>query len=443
MNPFWLSFLPSVVRERLSGRTELQSIISNTGWLFYDKIIRMVGAVTIGVWMARYLGPRQYGALNFAMAYVALFGALSSLGLDGIAIRTIVREPARKNEILASAFFLKLGGSVVASVAALASIFVIRPTDSQAQLLVAIIAAGILFSSFDVIDLWFQSQVLSKYSVYAKNAAYLLQLLAKIALIVNQAPVAAFAWVMLGEYMVAGMGLVIIYHATHQSMGSWRPHFPTALKLLRESWPLMLSGLAVMFSMRIDQVMLGQMVGDREVGVYAAVLRFSEIWYFIPWAIVSSIAPNLTETKMVSETQYYEKLQKLLNLLARIAIAIALPMTLVATPIMVFFCGAPYASGGAILAIHIWAAVFVFIGTGATPWIINERLPKLSLFQAFLGVIVNVGLNFILIPRLGGVGAAIATLVAQSVSVFFSNMAFPLSRRMFFMQARAIFRFGL
>ena len=174
MNQSWTRLLPSFIRSRLEGRQTLQKIISNTGWLFADRALRMGVGLLVSVWVARYLGPTQFGQLNYVIAFVALFATFATLGLDGIVVREVVRNPAAEWEILGSAFMLKLCGGALTAVGAVVFISVLRPGDILSRWLVGIVAAGAVFQAFDVIDFWFQSQVLSKYVVLAKNGAFLL-----------------------------------------------------------------------------------------------------------------------------------------------------------------------------------------------------------------------------------------------------------------------------
>lgn len=172
MNYILTKCIPSFIRIRLEGRTALQKILANTGWLFVDKILRMGVGLLVGVWVARYLGPEQFGLYNYALSFVALFSAFATLGLDGIVVRDIVRDPSYKNEILGTAFILKLLGGISTLILAVGAVSLLRPHDNLTRWLVGIIAAGTIFQAFDVIDFWFQSQVQSKYTVYAKNVAF-------------------------------------------------------------------------------------------------------------------------------------------------------------------------------------------------------------------------------------------------------------------------------
>lgn len=435
----WLSLLPAFIRKRIEGRHNLQKILGNTGWLFFDKILRMGVGLIVGAWVARYLGPEQFGALNFALAFVGLFGAFASLGLDGIVVRDIVREPERKYEILSSAFILKLCGGSVAFLIALSAIFIVRPAESQAHWLVGIIAAGLIFQSLDTIDLWFQSQVQSKFTVIAKNSAFIVIALVRVSLIMNKAPLKAFAWATLAEIVLGAMFLSMFY-ARQKTVPVWCPKIDMARRLVKESWPLIMSNLAVMIYMRIDQVMLAQMIGNKEVGLYSAALRFSEIWYFIPLAIVSSVMPSLTQSRLESKEKYFRQLQQLFNSLVRIAYLIALPMTFVSTYVVTALYGQEYSRAGLILAIHIWSAVFVFIGVGMSPWTLNEGMIRYSLIQTIGGAVINILLNIFLIPKYGAVGAAVSTLISQMMASFLFNISVPKLRVIFNMQLRALVR---
>jgi PST family polysaccharide transporter len=203
---------------------------------------------------------------------------------------------------------------------------------------------------------------------------------------------------------------------------------------------MILSNLAILIYMRIDQIMLGQMINNKEVGIYSAALRFSEIWYFIPMAIVGSVMPLLTQLHSESKDKYFYRLQQLLNYLVRIAYLIAIPMTFCSTLIVTTIYGQQFTGAGFILSIHIWSAVFVFIGVGMSPYIINEGLIKYSLFQTISGAVINIILNLFLIPKFGGAGAAISTLISQFTAAFLINLTLKPLRNLFKMQLKALIK---
>ena len=439
MNASWVKYLPGIIRTRLESRRGLQAIIGNTGWLFADKILRMGVGLIVSVWIARYLGPVQYGLWNFAIAFAALFGAFAALGLDGVVVRELVKNPARKNEILGSAFVLKLIGSGCALIMAIAAISLARSGEMFTLLLVAISAAGYVFLSFNVIDLNFQAKVQSKFTVLAVNGAFAIATIAKIILLLNDAPLIAFVWAGSAETVLSSIFLLAAYRVNHQDIREWRFRADVATALLKDGWPLILSGLAIMIYMRIDQIMLGQMLGDKEVGLYSAAARISEVWYFIPVAIVSSVFPSVIAAKQLDEALYIRRMQQLYNLMVGISLAIAVPMTFFSEWAITLLFGANYTQAAGVLSIHIWGGIFVFLGVASGQWYLNENLQRLAFRMALLGVMVKLCLNYVMIPAYGIEGAAIATVISLIAAAYIFDFIHNKTRGMFWMKTKSLF----
>lgn len=439
MKPAWLRILPAPLRTRLEGRLNLQRILANTGWLFSDRVLRLGVGLVVGIWVARYLGAEQYGIYNYALAYVGLFGVLATLGLDTITVRDLVREPVRQDVILGTVFGLKVIGAVVACLMVTTAISVQRPADGLMRLIVFLLAGGLALHAFDAIDFWFQSRVQSKYTVIARNTAFLTTAVIRVLLIQLEAPLLAFVVAGLGEVALGATGLIVAYRRQGGRLRAWRFDMGCAGQLLKESWPLILSGLAIMIYMRIDLIMLGELVNDRAVGMYAAATRLSEVWYFIPTTIVSSVFPSIIEARKRNEAEYYRRLQQLFDLMAGLALVIAVPMTALSSWVIYVLYAAEYAAAGPILAVHIWAAVFVFLGVAQSPWDVAEGLTRLALMRTVIGAVVNVGLNLLLLPTYGGLGAAIATVVAQACSACLANALSRKTRVILRLQLRALF----
>jgi len=427
------------VKLSLAGNSVRGGIAANAGWLFFDKLLRMLVGLTVGIWLARYLGVAQFGKLSYAIAFTALFSAFASLGLDKIVVRDLVRDKDHRDIILGSAFVMKLAGGCLAAFLALTIIRQLHPGDTTTQWLVAIIAAGMIFQSVDIFDFWFQAQVQSRYAVYAKSTAFLAMSAVKIGLILNGAELVAFAWTALAEIVIGSIGLVMAYSATGNSFAGLKASRGVIIRFLSEGWPLLFSGLAITLYMRIDQVMLGKMAGEHEVGLYSAALTLSTAWYIIPTVIMSSLMPAITKSRSNSTTDYYQLLQKSSTLLARTAYIIAIPMTILSVPLITALYGTAYQNAGSILAIHIWAALFVFMGVAHGPWMINEGLAKISLFNTASGAALNIVLNYLLIPSYGAIGCAIATTASYGFSGWLANILFSRTRKIFYVQSRAIF----
>jgi PST family polysaccharide transporter len=423
-----------LLRDRFSPN--FRKIIANTIWLFADRIVQMGLSLFVGLLVARYLGPGQFGFLNYALAFVSLFGAVSNLGLDSIVVREVLRSPTAANQILGTTLVLRLVSAAFTSVIAVVSIFFVRPGDPLTHTLVGILVIGSFFNTFPI-DAWFQSQVQSKNVVIAKNTAYVLMCLVRVALVYYKMPLVAFAWAALAENALATIGQVATYHLSRQSIRLWRFNFAQAITLLKSGWPLILSSMVIMIYMRIDQIMLGQLASSEDVGVYSAAVKISEMWYFVPSAIVSSVFPAIIQSREDAGL-YRQRLQKLFNLMALLAYVVAIGVTLVATQLINLLYGAAFLETGGVLAIHIWTGLFVSLGLARSPYLIAEDLTRFSAATDALGALVNVVLNYLLIPRYGAVGASVATLIAQVCSAYVTQVLHPKTRLLFFQQTKAL-----
>lgn len=432
-----MNLIPAFIRRRLAHRPNLVKILDNIGWLFLDKVLRMGVGLLVGVWVARYLGPEQFGLLNFALAFTGLFAAFAGMGLQGIVVRNLVRDPEGAPLTLGTAGVLMLIGGFVSYLLILAAIAYLRPDDPLARSIVAILGAMQLFRASEIAVYWFESQVQSKYTVWVQNGVFLVFAAVKVGLILSHAPLTIFAWATLAEAAVVAVILLLVLGWRGPAIAQWRASVSRAKTLFSDAWPLMLSGVAIMIYMKIDQIMLGQMIGDEAVGVYSAAVRVSEVWYFVPMAISASVFPAIIEAKKSGEAAYRNRLQKLFDLMVWMSVAVALPMTFLASPVIGFLYGSAYAEAGAVLSVHIWAAIFVFLGVAGSSYYTIENLSRLALQRTVLGAIANVILNLLLIPALQALGAALSTIVSQAIASLFFDYFQKNTRSLFMMKIGA------
>jgi len=389
----------------------------NTGWLLFNNVFGMVIALFVGIYVARYLGPDNFGLLSYAGSFVGLFSALVTLGLDNIVVRELVKDEKKRDELLGTTFILKIIGSILVLIII---VIAVRFTnnDSFTNLLIFIIAIGTIFQSFNVIQFYFQAKVLSKYTVYAQIFATILCSVIKLLLIHLNMGLIYFAMVTLIQSIILALGFVAMYIKQKLNLFNWRPKFDLARFLLKDSWPLILSGIAISIYMKIDQVMIKNMLDAKAVGNYAVAVRLSEVWYFIPMIITNSLFPAIINAKKISEKLYYERLQKLYDLMVWLSIGIALPIMLFSHNIINLLFGIQYQEAAGILKIYVWAGVSVFLGVASSQYLLAENYTKISFLRTLIGAVINVILNIILIPRYGTNGAAIATVISYFGSVF-------------------------
>jgi O-antigen/teichoic acid export membrane protein len=421
----------------LKNNAGFKRYANNTFWLMGERILRMFVALFVGIWIARYLGPEQFGLLNYAQSFVFLFTAITTLGLDGIVVRELVKDESRRDKLLGTAFGLKLVGAILI-LPILALAVQLTSNDDYTNLLVFIIASATIFQSFNVIDFYYQSKVLSKYVALANGVSLALSSIIKIALLLNEAPLIAFALMTLFDSTVLAIGLIYYYKKTsHLKLFGWSFEWTIAKSLLKDSWPLILSGVMISIFMKIDQVMLQEMVGSIEVGQYAAASRISEVWYFIPMVLASSLFPAIYNSKQISQKLFVNRLVKFYSLMIWLSIGIAVVVTLLSTWLIETLYGGVYLPSADILVIHIWAAIFVFLGVAHSKYLLSENRQMEQFYRTFLAMILNVISNIILIPKYGGIGAAIGILISQFMANFCYDFIFRSSWHQGILKLRA------
>jgi O-antigen/teichoic acid export membrane protein len=434
----WIRYLPNFIRGKVEGRHNLQKAIGNTGWLFVDNILRMGVGLLVSVWITRYLGPEQFGLLNFTTAFVMLFSSIALLGLDFIVVRNVVSNPSCRDEVLGTAFVLKLFGGIIASGLTLAAIVLFRPADHLTHVLVGITTIGTLFQAFGTIDFWFQSQVKSKYSAYARVTSYLIICCVKMTLILFHAPLVAFAWAGLADIILGSLGLVVAYRVNGHQIRAWRSTRTMALTLLKDSWPLMFTDIVILIYMRVDKIMIGELAGNTELGIYAVAALIAEALYFIPAAVTSSIFPSILDAKVISEELFYARLQQFYNLMALFGYAVALPVTFLAGSMVPLLFGVSYVKAAAMLVGLVWAGLFINLTMARNYYLTAMNWTRLHFITDFLGCVLNVSLNFYLIPRYGGMGAVIASCISYWFVVHGTCFIFAPLRRTGVMLTKAL-----
>lgn len=391
--------------------------LANTGWMFFEKILRILLAFTVNIFLARYLGPSDYGLFNYVLSFTGLFMILSSFGIEVILTRELVQSPEKANELLGTGFRLRIFGSFLSILLTIIVALLIGEPLST-LILIIIFSSSTIFQSMMVVEQYFQAKVEAKKNVIAQSLSFFLLSLLKIIFILTEQPLVLIVFAHTSEFIFLSIGYYIIYSKTGNKLNSWYFNLGTAKTLFKDSWPLMLSGLVISIYMKIDQVMIKNMMTSADVGYYAVAVKLSEAWYFIPMTISASLFPAIIKAKSHSEEFYLNRIQKLYDLLAAIAIGIAIPITIFSDLIIKIIFGASFMPASTVLTIYIWAGVGTFLGVASSQYLISENLTKLAFYRTLIGMIVNVLLNIFLIPKYGINGAAFATLVSYTLATF-------------------------
>jgi polysaccharide transporter, PST family len=410
------------------ARLRKSAAARNFGWLVADRGVRLMVGVVVTGWVARYLGKQNYGLLNYSMALVAIFAALTPLGMDSLTVREIIKDPKRGGRWIGTIMGFRSMAAMVAAVLAFGLVFGLRHGDPLAWMLVATLSLGILFQSLESGELWFQAHTQMRRLVVPRLVLFLCMNVLKIIAVRRGAGVVWFSVLTAAEQVVSGG---ITWIIVRRSLGSEnRLSFDASYgwNILKSSWPLAVSALSIVLYMKLSQLVLSGLMGDAALGVYAAAIRIPEAATFLPTVLATSILPSLVKSRSEGAHAYHVALRRFFRINALLALSICIPVSLAAPWIIRLLFGPTFSEAAPILSVYVWSLLFVFLGVARSQHLLNELLTHLPMWFSGFGLLVNLGSCLILIPMYGAMGAAVATVLSQCVSAFLSSFIHPKTR---------------
>lgn len=398
--------------------TGFQKYLKNTGWLFFGRVFVLFLSFFIGAYTARYLGPERYGVLNYVISFVGLFSFIPNLGINSILSREIIKHPGKRDDLMGTAFFLQIFGSLIGIFCIAFFVFFILAGNPTLNFGIMLVASTFILQALNVIDLYFQSNVMAKKVVIIQMTSYLFSSLLKILFIYLGLGLTYFVSLYVFDAVFLAVGLLYIYKKNNFSIFNWHFDKEIAKVLLKESWPLMLSTSFFLIYSRIDQVMIKQMMDNYSVGIYSVSAKLSEAWIFIPSAIVGSLFTAIVNAKKTSHELYESRFKKLYALIFYLSFIISLGIFLLAKPIIHLLFGPEYFGAITSLQIYVWSGIATAIGFVISNYLIVEGKTKILFFINFLSMFINIILNLLLVPTMGIAGAALATLISYFAMVF-------------------------
>ena len=382
--------------------------------MFGEQILRMISGLLVGIWVARYLGPEQFGVFSYALAFVAIFGSLAKLGLDGIVVRDLVNEPQKRDVYLGTAFWLKIIGALVTLViVAFSTLF--TSNDYTTNLYIFIIASGIILQSFEVIDFYFQSKVLSKFVSLCKVTQLLISSLLKVYFVLSGAGLLWFVVVSLVDQFSLAIALAYAYSRQKTEMFYFKFDKRIAKDMLLNAKPLIIAGIMVSIYSSIDRVIIKEMLGVREVGLYSVATGLTAALYFIPALLASSLFPAILNAKKQSIDIYNKRLSHLYKYTLVIGLLVCVFVFIFASQIISILYGHQYIASSGVLQIYIWNFLLICFSSIFGKWLLSENLQYLLPRFTLMAIVVNVTACFILIPLWSIKGAALAALASQLI----------------------------
>ena len=386
--------------------------LKNSYWIIGEQVFQMLLSLFVGIWTARYLGPSNYGTLQYTAAYIAFFINIASLGMEGVIIKKMIEKPDEEGAYLGSAIVFRLFAGLLSSLAIVILILVLNPGDVLKLVLVLIQTTQFIFKSFAILDAWFQRRLQSKYVSIGKMLASIIVSIYKIYLLVTAQELVWFAVsYALTDFVIAA---VLVYYYKKEGGQKLQYSFEKGKTLLLGSYHFVLADIMSAVYGYSDRIMIGKMMSDADVGFYTTAATVSMMWVFVPNAIIKSFRPTIMEYKEKgNEAMYIRRLEQLISTVFWLSVGVALVLTVLGKFAIHVLYGEAYLPAAAPLMVLAWSTVFAVTSMSRSTWILSEGKNRFVKHFTLIGAVLNVVLNVILIPIWGIWGAAFATLITE------------------------------
>ena len=393
----------------------------NASWLVGGSIVHKFIAFFIAIWTARYLGPENYGLINYASAYTTLFFSLSTLGISSILVNELIKNHDEEGTIMGTTLVMQGVSSLLSIVIICVIVSFLNRGETLTITVVFLYSLGLFFQMMDSLKYWFQSKLESKYSAIASVAAYLISSLYKVVLLMTGKSVIWFALAASVDYLCMAVIMYAVYRKKNGPV--FRFSVDKAKKLFNNSYHFILSGLMIAIYGATDKLMLKNMLTDgAAVGYYGTAFSVCNIWVFVLAAIISSYKPVICELYNVNKEAYNNKNIQLYSIVFYCSVIVSLVITIFARLGIFILYGESYLPAVQPLRICTWYVAFSYLGVARDAWVVCEGKQKYLLYIYMGAAIINVVLNYFLIPVFGVSGAAFASLLTQISTIF----VFPL-----------------
>lgn len=393
----------------------MRGFLSNSLWLFVDKISKLLLGLYTTALIAKHIGPNQFGIWNYVIALFAIIAVFSTLGLDKIIVKELLQHPDNQQDILSSALILKLSAGIISFLGYISIVYLTKTDDSIYFYCAFVTSLNFFLQTFDVFDYYFQSKNKIQFVVIPRVIIFLLFSVIKIYFIfITPQKLIFFVWLTFFESLCTYL-LVIVIAIKLKVLEKVNVNIEKTRRILKQGFPLMFAGLAVIVYVKIDQLLLDKFSTPFELGQYVAASRISELWYVIPVIFATALLPTLIQKEKEDNANYLITIEIWLRFSFWLSVLICIGVSLFSSYLINFLYGNLFIESSAILIIHIWASISVFLGVVLSQYFIIEGKTNINLISTIIGCLMNIIANIILIPKYGGRGAAISTVISYSM----------------------------
>lgn len=413
----------------------------NAGWLIGGRIVQMLISLIVGVLTARYLGPGNYGLVNYGSAYVSFFSSLCTLGINSIIVKDFVDYPEEQGVTIGSTLIARAASSFLSAIMIVSVSSIVDSEEPITIAVVALCSIALLFQVFDTFNYWFQYRYQSKVTAIAILVAYIVTAVYRIVLLLLGAKVQSFALASSVDYVVLGL----FYFIAYKKSGGPALKFSWAKtkSLLGNSYHYILSGMMVAIYGQTDKFMLKQMLNETYVGYYSTATAICSMWVFVLSAVIDSMNPTIMRLYKTDYEQYEKKNKQLYAIVFYVSIFVSVLFLIFGDLAIRILYGEEYAPAGLPLKIITWYTAFSYLGVARNAWIVCEGKQKYLKYMYLSAAIINVLLNFVFIPILGASGAALASLITQVCTCIILPLFFKEMRRNSVLMLQAIMLKGI
>ena len=386
-------------------------IVKNASWIIGCKIVQSVLNIVISMIVARTLGPSNFGLLNYATSVVAFFIPLMNLGINNILVNEFVNSPENEHTIMGSALTLTSLSAILCMGGVGLFVGFVNAGERDTLIVALLYSLVLLAQAFELTQYWFQYKYLSKFTAIVMLAAYVVVTGYKIVILILKTNVYWFSVVNAIDYFLIAIALFFLFR---KHSGGW-PKFSksVALRLLKNGRPYIISTMMITVYAQTGSVLLKLLIDETAVGFYTTATTITGMTGFVFTAIIDSMRPAIFEAKKESREKYETYVKKLYCIITYMSLAQSIAFTLLAKPIVSILYGSAYQPAVPILQVVVWYLAFSYMGGVRNIWILAEQKTKYLWIINLSGALLNVTLNLVLIPYMGIMGAAVATVITQ------------------------------
>lgn len=390
-------------------------VFKNASWIIVCRVVQTLVSFMIGMVSARYLGPSNYGLINYASSVVAFVVPLAQLGLRNVLVEEIVSHPEREGKTLGTALMMSSLSGVLCMIGCLAFVSIVNAGETDTLAVCALYSVSLFFQMLEMIQYWYQAKLLSKYTSVTSLIAYVLVSLYRVFLLVTQKSIYWFAVSSALDHIIISAVLIVIY----RKVGTQKLSVSVSLgkTLFARSRYYIVSGLMVTIFTQTDRIMIKTMLGDSVNGYYSAAVTCAATTEFIFAALVDSMRPAIFESKRIGNGSFEKNMSRLYALILYMGLAQSAVLTLLADPVIRILYGSEYLPAIPLLRIITWYTAFSFMGSARNIWMLAEEKQRYLWMINLSGAVLNVAGNLVLIPVMGASGAAVSSVATQ----FFTN----------------------